>query len=240
MLTKLVVRNFKQFDDIALDLDDVVVFVGPNDSGKTTALQALLLWELGLRRWRERWGMVPTNDLQRPGVSINRYDLFFVPVNHANQFWRGLRTREANRKSGGTSNIRIEVETEGISIAGKAWSCGFEFDYANSESFYCRPLRTTEDGRRRMEVPAEAMAERIAFLPPMSGLASSEAMLQPGTVNVLLGQGRTAEVLRNLCFQVFGDQREGWETILNQSQGGMCMSGVLRVGVGVPRQGAGP
>ena len=27
---------------------------------------------------------------------------------------------------------------------------------------------------------------------------------------------------------------------LNQSQGGMCMSGVLRVGVGVPRQGAGP
>ena len=28
--------------------------------------------------------------------------------------------------------------------------------------------------------------------------------------------------------------------LLNQSQGGMCMSGVLRVGVGVPRQGAGP
>ena len=28
--------------------------------------------------------------------------------------------------------------------------------------------------------------------------------------------------------------------VLNQSQGGMCMSGVLRVGVGVPRQGAGP
>ncbi len=214
MLTKLVVRNFKQFEDIALDLDDVVVFVGPNDSGKTTALQALLLWELGLRRWRERWGMVPTNDLQRPGVSINRYDLFSVPVNHANQLWRGLRTREANRNSGGTSNIRIEVETEGLSIAGKAWRCGFEFDYANSESFYCRPLRTTEDGRLKMEVPADAMVERIAFLPPMSGLASSEAMLQPGTVNVLLGQGRTAEVLRNLCFQVFGDQREGWETVL--------------------------
>ena len=214
MLTKLVVRNFKQFEDIALDLDDVVVFVGPNDSGKTTALQALLLWELGLRRWRERWGMVPTNDLQRPGVSINRYDLFSVPVNHANQLWRGLRTREANRNSGGTSNIRIEVETEGLSIARKAWRCGFEFDYANSESFYCRPLRTTEDGRLKMEVPADAMVERIAFLPPMSGLASSEAMLQPGTVNVLLGQGRTAEVLRNLCFQVFGDQREGWETVL--------------------------
>ena len=65
-----------------------------------------------------------------------------------------------------------------------------------------------------MEVPAEALAERVAFLPPMSGLSSSEALLQPGTVNVLLGQGRTAEVLRNLCFQVFLDQREGWDAVL--------------------------
>ena len=39
-------------------------------------------------------------------------------------------------------------------------------------------------------------------------------MLQPGTVNVLLGQGRTAEVLRNLCFQVFLDQRDGWTNVL--------------------------
>ena len=69
MLTKIIVRNFKQFEDITVDLDDVVVFVGPNDSGKTTALQALLLWDLGLRRWRERWGMVPTSDMQRPDLT---------------------------------------------------------------------------------------------------------------------------------------------------------------------------
>ena len=113
MLTRISVRNFKQFEEITVDLDDVVVFVGPNDSGKTTALQALLLWDLGLCRWRERWGMVPTSDMQRPGVSINRLDLFSVPVNHANQLWRGLRRREANRQNGGTSNIRIEIEAQG-------------------------------------------------------------------------------------------------------------------------------
>ena len=214
MLTRITARNFKQFETVTVDLDEVVVFVGPNDSGKTTALQALSLWELGLRRWRERWGIVPTSDLQRPGVSINRLDLFSVPVNHANQLWRGLRTREANRQNVGTSNVRIEIEVHGRSKAGNSWSCGFEFDYANPESFYCRPLRTSIDGQSRMPVPPDALEEQVAFLPPMSGLSSLEAMLQPGTVNVLLGQGRTAEVLRNLCFQVFLHQRQGWEKVL--------------------------
>ena len=214
MLTKLTVRNFKQFEDVTVELDNVVVFVGPNDSGKTTALQALSLWELGLRRWRERWGMVPTDDLQRPGVSINRLDLLSVPVGHANLLWRGLRTREANRQEGGTANVRIEIIVDGVSPSGKEWTCGLEFDYANPESFYCRPLRMSADGKRRMLIPEEAFREQIAFLPPMSGLASSEAMLQPGTVNVLLGQGRTAEVLRNLCYEVYLDHRDQWDTIL--------------------------
>ena len=214
MLTRLTVRNFKQFEEVTVELDNVVVFVGANDSGKTTALQALSLWELGLRRWRERWGMVPTDDLQRPGVSINRLDLFSVPVNHANLLWRGLRTRAGNRKDGGTANVRIEITVDGIADDGKEWRCGLEFDYANSESFYCRPLRITPDGQNRMPIPPEAFNERIAFLPPMSGLTSTEAMLQPGRVNVLLGQGRTAEVLRNLCFEVFLQHRTLWDTTL--------------------------
>ena len=216
MLTNITVRNFKQFEDITVEMENVVVFVGPNDSGKTTALQALALWELGLRRWRDRWGMMPADEMRRPGVSINRLDLFSVPVGHANLLWRGLRTREANRQHGGTSNIRIEVIVSGISRTGTDWTCGLEFDYANSESFYCRPLRSeSADGiETRMPIPAEAFEEQVAFLPPMSGLSSSEAMLQPGTVNVLLGQGRTAEVLRNLCFQVFVEHRRAWEDVL--------------------------
>ena len=188
------------------------MFVGPNDSGKTTALQALSLWELGLRRWRERWGIVPTSDLQRPGASVNRQDLLTVPVRQANLLWRGLRTREATRP--GTSNIRIDIIVEGISKEGEDWICGLEFDYANPELFYCRPLRTIADGTDRMPIPHEAFEETVVFLPPMSGLSSSEVMLQPGTVNVLLGEGRTAEVIRNLCFNVYMQHRQLWDDIL--------------------------
>ena len=211
MLTRITVRNFKQFEEVTVELDNVVVFVGPNDSGKTTALQALSLWELGLRRWRERSG----GQSRQRGVSINRLDLLSVPVGHSNLLWRGLQTREGARKNGkpGTANVRIEIIVDGVSPDGKEWTCGLEFDYVNRESFYCRPLRIAGSAER-MPIPEAAGIEQIAYLPPMSGLSASEPILQPGRVNVLLGEGRTAEVLRNLCLNVFQERREAWDNVL--------------------------
>ncbi|MXW94390.1 MAG: ATP-binding protein [Acidimicrobiaceae bacterium] len=49
MLTKLRIRNFKKFPEVEIELGSPVVFVGPNNSGKTSAMQALALWEVGLR-----------------------------------------------------------------------------------------------------------------------------------------------------------------------------------------------
>lgn len=37
-----------------IELDGAVVLIGPNNSGKTSAMQALALWDIGLRRWLER------------------------------------------------------------------------------------------------------------------------------------------------------------------------------------------
>ncbi len=54
MLTKLTIRNFKRFEEVEIELGNPVVFVGPNNSGKTSALQALALWHAGLRRWNEK------------------------------------------------------------------------------------------------------------------------------------------------------------------------------------------
>ena len=41
MLTRLRIRSFKLFDDVELELGERVVLIGPNNAGKTTALQAL-------------------------------------------------------------------------------------------------------------------------------------------------------------------------------------------------------
>ena len=220
MLTKLTIRNFKRFEDVEIELGSPVVFVGPNNSGKTSALQALALWDIGLKRWNERRSGRATPE-KRPGVTVNRRDLVAIPIPNANLLWRELHVRDVSNAGGRqqTSNVRIEVTVDGVT-EDRSWSCGLEFDYANEESFYCRPLRVSE-GRtpERMPIPGEAGGTTIAFLPPMSGLAATEIRLEPGAVNVRIGEARTAEVLRNLCHRIREDRPEQWQKLVEQIGG---------------------
>ena len=51
------------------------------------------------------------------------------------------------------------------------------------------------------------------LLYPMSGLDIEEPILQPGRIDVLMGQGQTAQSLRNLCLQVYQKNPEEWDVI---------------------------
>ena len=231
MLTKLTIRNFKRFggDEVEIELGDAVVFVGPNNSGKTTAMQALALWDAGLRRWREKRQENAARKSSR-GVTINRYDLVAVPVPEADMLWHRRYTRNVRRVAGRRKpeNIRIDILVEGAGADGP-WACGLEFDYANTETFYCRLLRTDPQGRSRMPVPEQAKSVRVAFLSPMSGLAAAETRLEPGAVNVRIGDGRTAEVLRNLCHRIAQEDSTGWNALAER------LESLFGVRIGMPR-----
>ena len=220
MLTKLTVRNFKRFGELEIELGNPVAFIGPNNSGKTSAMQALALWDIGLKRWNEkRSGR--TAPEKRPGVTVNRRDLVAIPVPNARLLWRDLHVRDMLRSEGRqtTQNVRIDVIVEGVS-KGRRWVCGLEFDYANEESFYCRPLRMSdESAQKRMPIPEEADDVQIAFLPPMSGMAATETRLDQGAINVRVGEGRTAEVLRNLCYRINDERPSDWLKLVSHIQG---------------------
>lgn len=214
MLTKLVVRNFKRFDDVEIDLSSSVVLIGPNNSGKTTALQALALWDAGCKQWLAK--RQPSGDAAK-GVTIGRKDLVYLPLPSSNALWRDLRVREAYREDGKTKpkNVLIEIIVSGVDEEGE-WSCGFEFEYASEEFFYCRPLRLNDEKKpARMQVPVKAVETvELAFLPPMTGLLMEEPLLQPGRVNVLLGSGRSGETLRNICYSVFERRDGSWDKVV--------------------------
>ncbi len=185
MLTKLGIKNFKRFEDVSIDLGSPVVFIGPNNSGKTTALQALALWGMAHGRHRELKERTPPN---RPGFAINRLDFFAAPLPDTILLSRNLHP------------IYIEIVVEGVSSVGP-WTEGFSFRYSNEESLACFP---------KYPLPGDRGYVPIAFLPPMSGLADREFAKQPGEISFLIGQGRTAEVLRNLCLQTSQQSNGKW------------------------------
>ena len=171
MITNIIIENFKKLDKTNLDLSSAVVFVGPNNSGKTSALQAMTLWGVGLRKWAEV--KKTSKAKKRPGVAINRKELLTIPIPSAKQLWKDLGTREVKKINGrqDTKNINISIKVEGFSN-GVKWNLGFEFVFANPESFYCKLLNPTmKNLQQNIEA---ALDERIGLLPPMSGLTSEE------------------------------------------------------------------
>jgi predicted ATPase len=209
MLTKISIKNFKKLD-AEIELDDVVVFVGPNNSGKTTALQAISLWELALRKWADEWNKYKSkNDIE---ATINRYDVFNVPVPQITLLWRNNLIRSiVDRFNGGktTKQLFIDILAEG-STKGKSWRIGFQFEYANPESIKCR-ISTQETTPEMIE---SALQEKVGSLQPAAGLSLVEDKLERGSINNRIGQGRTAEIIRNLCWTIYEENEEKWNHLV--------------------------
>ena len=210
MITRVTVENFKRFTRAEFDLGHSAVFIGPNNSGKTTALQAMALWDVGLSRWLEK--RKDSNAQTRTGVTINRRDLASIPTPSAKLLWHGLKTHYADKENNNkTQKIYMRVTAEGVSH-GNPWRCGLEFYYANEESFYCRLIGDLDDTVRNV-----VARHRLVYMPPMSGLADREYRKEPGEVAVLIGEGQTAQVLRNLCWQLFSrDDNSAWYQLVER------------------------
>ena len=205
MITRFHISNFKRLESAELELGSAAVFIGPNNSGKTTALQAMALWDIGWKRWAEERKKGARG--KRPGVTINRRDLSAIPIPSARLLWTDLHTQDTTVQKGKqrTEKVYITLTAEGVD-QGKSWRCALEFYYANVESFYCR-LKDSDDGL----IPEAVRQHNVVFLPPMSGLAEREHRKEPGEISVLIGEGQTAQVLRNLCWQLYSrDDKKAW------------------------------
>lgn len=204
------INNFKGLGErVHVDLGNPSVLIGPNNAGKTTVLQALSLWGRAVRAWLEKKGSGHMKG-KRDGVGINRLLIMDIPVKETRYFWNGTRIRTGNNPI--VFSICVGVRMPG----GVTKPLRMEFSYRDSESLYAKPSDEHYGDQALLEA-----SQRIEFnlLYPMSGLASGvsetteETRLPDGRVNVLLGQGQTAQVLRNLCYKVWEGSKEDWSRI---------------------------
>ncbi len=195
MITKVSIENFKKLEKVEFALTQSVVLIGPNNAGKSTIFQALCLWEIGVANFL---AAAKKGDLNKQGaVTINRKDLLNSPIADARFLWRNKRVTD-KRNGGGVEHIRLSVELSGEND-GTYWSCKAEFTFSNAESIGCKVVSGLKGYAPLVE---QGKGVHFGFLQPMSGLATEEDLLTPGAVDRRLGEGRTAEVLRNICYSI--------------------------------------
>jgi AAA15 family ATPase/GTPase len=202
-------HNFKVFgDEKTIELDQPSVLIGPNNSGKTSTLQALALWSIGLKRWNEVKGN--SKALKNVTTGINRLDIIQVPVQEAKYFWKNTEIRK-----GSNNYIPLDI-TVGVEFEGKVHECKMTFTHYTPEVIYCAPEKNFYQNKKLLEYSSSIVIE---ILYPMSGMITDETLLPEGRINVLIGQGRTAEVLRNLCYQIIEKDKEEKTNLWNEVVG---------------------
>ncbi len=196
MLTHIEISNFKRLEHVSFDLSPSVVLVGPNNSGKSTVFQALCLWEIGVKEYVKAYLKGESID-PGYGVTINRKDLLNSPVSDASFLWTNRTVACWENEEPYEISVFIELRGED---EGKTWVCSTDFYCMNSESIMCSIRRSGLEDMVRLYESGRGV--HFGFLQPMSGISTVEYKFYRGTIDKQLGEGKTAEVLRNICYEV--------------------------------------
>jgi len=156
MIRRVVLRRFKRFEEETFDFPGNIVLAGPNNTGKSTVLQAIAAWGLAFDRWKRN------NDFGKHGgafarVPITRQTFSAVPLRTFELLWR-------DRDYHGL--VEVEVQTGD-------WTIPMQFEADSTEQIYVRPARSVSGETAR---DAEL---RTVFVPPMTGLLAATRS-QPG------------------------------------------------------------
>jgi len=189
VIQRVTIRRFKRFREVTFDLPGHIVLAGPNNTGKTTMLQAVAAWGLALNRWKQ------LNDFHKHGTAytrapIARQAFSAVPLRAFDLLWN-------ERQYEGS--IEIEIRSD------EGWTVPVELIADSTEQVYVRPKASVDPATlRRADL-------RTVYVPPMTGLSTDEPVYQRPKQDQLLGQGKPGDIIRNLLVEA---HRSGaWDTL---------------------------
>lgn len=219
LLHHIRIENFKRFGDSQLiELEHPAVLIGPNNCGKTSTIQALALWSQAVHTWYD--ARKDSAAKERTATPLNRLNIVAVPVTRTRFFWHNTQVRKANK------DIPM-ILAVGVWHEGQVRDLPMRFRSRGDELVYCAP---DDSVIADLDLIRHAASIRVELLYPMSGLEIEEPVLQPGRVDVLLGQGRTADVLRNLCLMVAKSSMDDWKCVA------ALMQRLFNIRLGQPRE----
>jgi ABC-type iron transport system FetAB ATPase subunit len=196
MISRLSLSNFKSVGHQVYDLGDFDLLVGGNNSGKSTVLQALAIWQYCLDEFRR------SSRRGRTGIQIVLPNFTALPVPEFNLLWKEKTDRHWPNVDGQKKQeyILIHIGLDWRTQDGKTDGFGVDLRYHSPQSIYAIPSSGWADFRVKEQGGTLPL---IAYVPPFSGLEPAEKWLDQSPIRQQVGKGQPGSVLRNLLLRVW-------------------------------------
>lgn len=198
MITKLRLKNFKKVQEQEFNFNQFELLVGSNNSGKSTVLQALAIWQFCVDQFRraQKGG--------KRGIQVVLPSFTVLPLPEFNLLWKDKVDRKYTPKRDGTKRkdqeyIYIEIEVYWNDDAGNESSFGVSLRYQTPQSMYAIPLG---GWNKFSELDKANLLPNIVYVPPFSGIEPHEQWMDDGNVKQHVGKSQPGSVIRNLLYRV--------------------------------------
>ncbi len=196
MITQLTLRNFKSVGEQTYKFTQFDLLVGRNNSGKSTVLQALAIWQFCVDEFHR------SKRSGSSGVQVVLPNFTALPVPTFNLLWKDRTDRKYPADDSGKKRqefILIQIVLEWRRSDGETGEFGVELRYHSPQTVYAIPgggwakFRADE---KQGDLP------KIAYVPPFSGLEPTEKWLDISPIRQQVGKGQPGSVLRNLLLRM--------------------------------------
>lgn len=195
MITKLDLRNFKSVGEQVYEFTQFDLLVGRNNSGKSTVLQALAIWQFCVDEFHR------SKRSGSKGIQVVLPNFTALPVPEFNLLWKDRTDRRWPLINGSKKQeyILIRIRVEWRRATDEVDSFGVDLRYHSPQTIYAIP----SDGWAKFRT-CEQLGDlpKIAYVPPFSGLEPTEKWQDIAPIRQQIGKGQPGRVLRNLLLQV--------------------------------------
>lgn len=190
MISGVTLTRFKRFADSSFDLQPGVTFLaGGNNSGKSTLLQAIAVWEfcrLILENERGRESL--TEGYRGQGLGLSDDEFSPIAVASLKHLWTNLKSQIP-----GQDGYSLSIECH--------WSVG------GADKHLQLSLALTNDRlfvkAAKSNLTDEDMLPAVAYLPPFAGIIQRENKMSGAERRSLIGRGLAGGVIRNLILDMY-------------------------------------
>lgn len=209
MITKLIVKNFKRIQEEEFLFNQFELLVGANNSGKSTVLQAMAIWQYCVEIFRQ------SKRAGGRGIQVVLPNFTALPVPEFVLLWNNKTERTYSPKENAPQRkeqkyIYIEIILHWMNADNEPMNFGVQLRYQSPQAIYAIPIGGWANFTK---VEQDESFPYIVYVPPFSGIDPHEQWLDDGNVRQHVGKSQPGSVIRNLLYRVIDRENEDGSSI---------------------------